>query len=138
MKFPIEVVHIIVSFLKHGWNYNSKTRCLFLLASKKLRFMKLQLCHMLLYTDAPVAYNSHSIVNRATIEQIMDDLQHYTKGYIVHHKLVPWYLKLSIYYMKRYHDSNSIIDLSIIQKQRKLKQLLICYGYKKRLVDYEI
>ena len=138
MKLPLDVVFIVLSFLKCGWNYDTKTRRSVLMSLKKLYLIKLHLSHILLYSsvDSDVMELSHQHVHRKSLQKITDILQSHSTGYIFHHKILPRVLNMSIYYMKRYSDPFDALDGSIIQKQKKIQTLLIKYGYKKRLIYY--
>ena len=138
MKLPLYVVFIVLSFLKRGWNFDTKTRRSVLMSLKKLYLIKLHLSQILLYSsvDSDVMELSHQHVHRKLLQKITDILQSHSTGYVFHHKILPQVLNMSIYYMKRYSDPSNILDGSIIQKQKKIQNLLIKYGYKKRLIQY--
>lgn len=130
--YPEILVLKILSYVKNGWIYDKK-KCLQMLETgKRLKTLNCNISFYLLYTPLHLhrGFVIHVTTNRKHIYQMLTELETYTMGYTVHHRLVHKCFRKMIYYMKRLGRINNSEDLKIIQKQNELLKCFLRYGYK--------
>ena len=130
--YPEILVLKILSYLKNRWIYDKKKCSRMLGNGKRLKTLNCTISFYLLYTPLHVyrGFLIHVNTNRKHIVQMLDELETYTLGYTVHHRLVHKCFRKMIYYMKRLGRIDHSEDLKIIQKQNKLLKCFLHYGYK--------
>ena len=131
-EYPETLVLKILSYVKNGWIYDKK-KCLKMLETgKRLKTLNCNISFYLLYTPLHLhrGFVIHMTMNRKHIYQMLVELENYTIGYTVHHRLVHKCFRKMIYYMKRLGKINDCEDDMIIQKQNQVIKTLLQYGYK--------
>ena len=130
IKLPETLVFKILSYKKNGWIYDKKKCAAMLMIGKRLKIMNSDISSYLLNTPLHLyrGVMIHITINQKHLYQILLELEKYTKGYSIHHKLIQKCLKKMVYYMKRLDSRHNTIDTKIIQKMKEIADKLVRFG----------